>query len=115
MSEELYNILKKCVDSTGLPVMNTSMFVHTTEKYGKEEFRKTLAEYITNEKPPFPFRKFSKDKVIREFHRFKRHDWTKWISQRDKKDVIEKYDDYKYPYSQYGLGVIDGPSTYNYI
>ena len=115
MSEELYNILKKCVDSTGLPVMNTSMFVHTTEKYGKEEFRKTLAEYITNDKPPFPFRKFSKDKVIREFHRFKRHDWTKWISQRDKKDVIEKYDDYKYPYSQYGLGVIDGPSTYNYI
>ena len=31
------------------------------------------------------------------------------------KEVIEKYDDYKFPYSKYGLGVIDGPSTFNYI
>jgi len=38
-----------------------------------------------------------------------------WISKRNKEDVLEKYDDYKYPYSEYGLGVIDAPSTYNYI
>ena len=27
---------------------------------------------------------------------------------------MEKYDDYKYSYDKYGLGVIDGPSTFNY-
>ena len=115
MNKELYDILKVSVNSDGLPIMNSSQFILTTEKYGKEEFRKTLAEFITNEKPSFPFKEFSKDKVIREFHKFKKHDWTDWISKRDKKDVLEKYDDYKYPYSKYGLVVIDGPSTYNYI
>ena len=115
MNEELYEILRKSVDNNGLPIMNSTMFIQTTEKYGKEVFRKTLAEYITNEKPPFPLKQFSQDKVVREFHKLKSHDWTDWISKRNKEDVLEKYDDYKYPYSKYGLGVIDAPSTYNYI
>ena len=29
--------------------------------------------------------------------------------------MLEKYDDYKYPYSEWGLGVIDAPPTYNSI
>ena len=115
MNEELYEILRKSVDNNGLPIMNSTMFIQTTEKYGKEVFRKTLAEYITNEKPPFPLKQLSQDKVVREFHKLKSHEWTDWISKRDKEDVLEKYDDYKYPYSKYGLGVIDAPSTYNYI
>ena len=113
-SDELYETLKdNCVD--GLPTMNTSMFSHITDKYGKEVFRRTLANYIEKEKPPFPTKTFNKDKVIKKFHGLKTHDWTKWISTRNKEDVLEKYDDYKYPYSEYGLGVIDAPSTYNYI
>ena len=114
-SEELYEILRKSADITGLPVMKSTQFISTTDKYGKEVFRRTLADYITNEKPPFPLKEFSQDKVVREFHKLKSHDWTDWISKRNKEDVLEKYDDYKYPYSKYGLGVIDGPSTYNYI
>ena len=47
---ELYELLKNNLDHTGLPVMEQNLFKHTTEKYGKEEFRKTLAEFITNEK-----------------------------------------------------------------
>ena len=27
---------------------------------------------------------------------------------------MEKYDDYKYSYKEYGLGLIDCPSTFNY-
>ena len=113
-SDELYEILRNnCVD--GLPTMNTSMFSQMTEKYGKDVFRRTLANYIEKEKPPFPVKIFNKEKVIKKFHGLKKHDWTKWISKRDKKDVLEKYDDYKYPYSEYGLGIIDAPPTYNYI
>ena len=29
--------------------------------------------------------------------------------------VLEKYDDYKYPFSKYGLGLIDAPSHYNNV
>ena len=89
MNEELYEILRKSVDNNGLPIMNSTMFIQTTEKYGKEAFRKTLAEYITNEKPPFPLKQFSQDKVVREFHKLKSHDWTDWISKRkDRKSVV---------------------------
>ena len=47
MNEELYQILKQSCNSNGLPVMNRSQFVATKEKFGKEDFRTTLAEYIT--------------------------------------------------------------------
>ena len=114
MSEELYNILKKCVDNTGLPVMNTNQFIDVTNRFGKEEFRKTLAEFITKEKPPYPLKRFTKEKVIDNFHKLKKADYVKYIMSSNK-EVIEKYDDYKYPYSKYGLGVIDAPSTFNYV
>ena len=52
MNQELYDLLKRNVDHTGLPVMQKELFLNTTEKYGKEEFRKTLAEFITKEKQP---------------------------------------------------------------
>ena len=58
MNQELYDLLKKCADDTGLPIMEQNLFRHTTEKFGKKEFRKTLAEFITNEKPPYPFKNY---------------------------------------------------------
>ena len=113
-NDELYEILRKsCVK--GLPTLNSTMFIQTTKKYGKGVFRRTLANYITNEKPPFPLKEFDENKVVSKFHKLKQHDWTKWISKRSKEDVLEKYDDYKYPYSEYGLGVIDAPPIFNSI
>ena len=114
MNEELYQILKSSVDNTGLPVMNSIQFISVTDKFGKEEFRKTLADFITNEKPPYPLKEFNLQKVIDTFHKLKKADYTKFITTSDK-EVIEKYDDYKYPYSKYGLGVIDGPNVFNYV
>ena len=58
VSEELYEILRNSCDCTGLPVMNSSQFQSVTEKYSKEVFRKTLADYITKEKPPYPLKQF---------------------------------------------------------
>jgi hypothetical protein len=67
LNQDLYNLLHKCVDHTGLPVMKKELFIATTDKYGKEEFRKTLAEFITNEKPPYPLKEFNTEKVINNF------------------------------------------------
>jgi len=114
MNNELYEILRQGVDSTGLPIMNTSQFVAAVDKYGKEDFRKTLAEYITKEKPPYPLRKFNVQKVIDTFYKLQRVDFVNYISTSDK-EVLEKYDDYKYSYSKCGLGVIDAPPSYNSI
>ena len=73
---ELQEIIKGSVDHTGLPVMKTSQFLHTIEKFGKEEFRKALAEYITNEKPPFPLAEFNKEKVVTNFRKLEKADFT---------------------------------------
>ena len=55
-NEELYTYLDNHTDHNGLPVLNTGEFKWVTEKYGNEDFRETLAVYIQNERPPFPFR-----------------------------------------------------------
>ena len=113
-SKELYEILKKSANKDGLPLMNTSQFVAVTEEFGKKEFRRVLADYIEKEKPPYPLKKFTEDKVIKLFHKLKRINYTKFINNSGK-EVLEKYDDYAYPYSKYGLGVIEASSIYNYI
>ena len=115
MNKELYDLLTKCSDETGLPVMKTELFQKTIDDYGKEDFRKTLAEYITNVKPPFPLAKFEEKKVVDNFRKLQSADFTDYITLDQKDRVLEKYDDYKYPYSEYGLGIIDAPPTYNYI
>ena len=76
MNKELYDLLRKCSDETGLPVMRTELFLKTIDDYGKEDFRKTLAEYITNEKPPFPLSKFEKEKTINNFRKLQNSDFT---------------------------------------
>ena len=111
---ELYDLLHKCADNTGLPVMSRPLFLDTIEKYGKEDFRRALADFITQEKPPYPLHEFDQNKVIKTFHKLKKADWTNYIMSSEK-DVIEKYDDYKYPYSEYGLGVIQAPPSFNYV
>ena len=105
---ELYNILKASIDHTGLPVMNKSQFKSVTEEFGKEEFRKKLADYVANERPPYPLKEYTKEEVVKTFYKLKKADYTQYIDTT--REVIEKWDDYKYPYSKYGLGVIDTPT-----
>ena len=111
---ELYDILIKSADSTGLPNVNRSTFISLSEKYGKKEFRKVLADFITKEKPPFPLKSFHPEKVEKNFRKLQKADWTEFVTLDQNNRVIEKYDDYKYSYSKYGLGLIEAPPTFNY-
>ena len=105
---EIYDIIKTSADHTGLPVMNKSQFKSVTEEFGKEEFRKKLADYVANERPPYPLKEYTKEEVVKTFYKLKKADYTQYIDTT--REVIEKWDDYKYPYSKYGLGVIDTPT-----
>ena len=115
MNKELYSYLGNHSNSDGLPVMNTGEFKFCTEKYGKEEFRLTLSEFIFREKPPFPFREISYSGMVENFQKLKKADYTKFITPKDQLDreVFEKYDDYKYNFDDWGLGLLDTPSTFN--
>ena len=111
-TNELYNLLKICVDHTGLPVMKSNQFIKTTEKYGKKEFRRQLANFITNTKPQYPLKKFDMEKVVKVFRKLQKANFVDYLSTTS--DVMEKYDDYKYPYNKYGLGLISCSPFFNY-
>jgi len=66
-----------------LPVMNKEQFQYVTEKYGKEKFREDLAEYISVNRPPFPFKFISKQDMITNFLDLKSFDTSKNIKSKE--------------------------------
>ena len=105
--------LYKYANETKLPIMNQTVFEHYTNTIGKEQFRLDLADYIAKERPLFPLKHITLEEVRNDFFELSKLDTSKYLKVDI--DVMEKYDDYKYNYKQYGLGVIDAPSTFNNI
>jgi len=99
---------------SGLPIMDQQTFERFTNELGKEEFRNILATYINRYRPIFPLKKITLDDVRISFNELRKQDTTKYCKLNDN-NVMEKYTDYKYPYKDYGLGIIDAPSTYNNV
>ena len=99
----------------GLPLMDQQTFETLTNDVGKEKFREQLAEYIAEHRPKFPLKEISYDIMRQAFKSLQKQDvwgYIKPIEQLEK-NVKEKYDDYKYNFKEYGLGIIDAPSIYN--
>ena len=105
--------LYKYANSNKLPIMNQTVFEHYTNTIGKEQFRLDLADYIEKERPKFPLKEITLDQVRNSFFDLQKLDTSKYL--KVDVEVMEKYDDYKYPYKDCGLGVIDAPSTFNDI
>ena len=75
---KLYEFLKStCVE--GLPYMETELFSETTETWGRDIFRATLAEFITNEKPNFPYKKIEYNDLQKNFYRLRSVDYSTYI------------------------------------
>jgi len=113
---DLYTIdLKKFANEDGLPIMDTIQFDRWTEKLGKERFREVLAEYIAMFRPKFPLNHISYEDMKDNIIKLSKFDTRRICTPKEQsdKDIFEKYDDYKYPYSKYGLGLIDAPAIYN--
>jgi len=107
--------LKEFANEDGLPIMDTIQFDRWTEKLGKERFREVLAEYIATYRPKFPLNHISYEDMKDNIIKLSKFDTRRICTPKEQsdKDIFEKYDDYKYPYSKYGLGLIDAPAIYN--
>ena len=113
--KSLYNRLIAAATDGKLPILDSKSFELLNETYGKVVFRETLAEYIATERPVFPLKEITYDRMRECFYDLQKFDTTPICKPKDQieKDVFEKYNDYKYLYSEYGLGVIDGPNRFN--
>ena len=108
-------MLSKYADENKLPIMDQSTFERITNDIGKEKFREDLAQYIADNRPKFPLKEISFEAMRQAFKGLQKQDvweYVKPLEQIDK-NVKEKYDDYKYNFKKYGLGIIDAPSIHN--
>lgn len=108
-----FDYLKKY--NGNLPIMDQQTFERITNDIGKEQFRLDLAEYIAEYRPEFPLREISYDAMRQSFKSLQKQDVWQYVKPVDQlnRNVKEKYDDYKYNFKEYGLGIIDAPSIYN--
>ena len=103
--------LKQFADENRLPIMDSIQFKNWTDEIGKEKFRELLSEYIAEYRPEFPLMHISYDEMKKNIIQLSKFNTSKLCTPKEQsdKDVKEKYDDYMYPYSKYGLGLIDAP------
>jgi hypothetical protein len=95
--------------------MDQQTFERVTNDIGKEQFRLDLAEYIAKHRPKFPLKEISYEVMRQAFKGLQKQDVWQYVKpiEQLEKNVKEKYDDYKYNFKEYGLGIIDAPSIYN--
>ena len=111
----LYNRLLDAASDDKLPILDNKSFELLNKTYGKDKMRTHLADYIASERPVFPLKEITKDDMRKCFYDLKKFDTSSICipNEEIQKEVFEKYDDYKYSYSKYGLGLINGASTFN--
>ena len=106
--------LKQYANENKLPIIDQIAFERITNDIGRDQFRLDLADYIEKYRPVFPLKKITLDDVRTSFYDLQKQDISTYCNTNDN-NVKEKYDDYKYNYKDYGLGVISAPSTYNSV
>jgi hypothetical protein len=113
----LYSRLLAAAGDDKLPVLDNKTFESMNAEYGKEEMRKNLADYIATERPVFPLKEITEDDMRDSFNSLKNFNTNSICTPKEQveKEVFEKYDDYEYSYDKYGIGLINGPSTYNNV
>ena len=111
----LYNRLLDAASDDKLPILDNKSFELLNKTYGKDKMRTHLADYIASERPVFPLKEITKDDMRKCFYDLKKFDTSSICipNEEIQKEVFEKYDDYKYSYEKYGLGLINGASTFN--
>jgi len=111
----LYSRLLDAASDDKLPILDNKSFELLNKTYGKDKMRTHLADYIASERPVFPLKEITKDDMRKCFYDLKKFDTSSICipNEEVQKEVFEKYDDYKYSYEKYGLGLINGASTFN--
>ena len=98
--EELYGRFKDAAREDKLPILDNKTFERMNKEYGKEKMRTNLADYIATERPVFPLKEITKDRMRECFHSLQKFDTSTICipNEQVEKTVFEKYDDYKYSF-----------------
>ena len=112
--DEIVSIIKKTADDDGIPCIVGSDWVKLNEKFTKKEIKLGFAEYVSTKQILFPYKKITFEDVCTKLYSLRSSDYRGFIMS-NLGQVVEKYEDYKYPYSKYGKFVIAYGHYYNDI
>ena len=112
--EEAVDFIKKYAGDDGIPKINGKEWEEANKLFTKKEIKEAFAEYISKYSVLFPFRDIPIEDVEKKFRELRAAPHIEFI-MRDSGTVVEKYDDYKYPYSKYGKFVISYGHYFNDI
>ena len=112
--DEVVDFIKKFADDDGVPIIIGNDWEEMNTLFKKEEIKEGLAEYISRNSVLFPFRKIPYEDVVSKFHSLRKTPFIEFI-MNEPGNVVEKYNDYKYPYSKHGKFVISFGHYYNDI
>ena len=82
--KSLYDRLIAAARDDKLVVLDTKLFEHINEVYGRDTFRDTLSEYIANERPVFPLKEITKDDMRNCFYELQNLILVKFAYQKIK-------------------------------
>ena len=112
--EEAVDFIKKYAGDDGIPKINGNDWEEFNKLFTKVEIKEAFAEYISKYSVLFPFRDIPIEEVEKKFRELRAAPYMEFI-MRDSGTVVEKYEDYKYPYSKHGKFVISYGHYFNDI
>lgn len=109
---DIYKYISTHVDNRKIPNIKNSDWLAFIQQYDRDDIKKMLAKYITDNNVPFPLKLVPQSDADKLFLKFVN---TSMLSEYKHFDtVLEKFD-YKYKYSDSPLGVIDKSHVYNMV
>lgn len=112
--DDVVEFLAKFADSDGIPTISGNDWTELNTRFTKSEIKQGIAEYISKYSVMFPYRKIAYEDVSNKFYELKKKNFMDFI-MKNPGNVVEKYNDYKYPYSKHGKFVISFGHSYNDI
>ena len=103
----------------GLPIIPKNELILLRNSFDDDEILQTIASVIFDNKPDYP-RKISIQNSFKAddmFFKLLAKDVKEYLKPKGQegREVLEKFSDYRRPYSSHGLGIIDSPAHFNII
>ena len=111
---DIQDFFKKCQSENKIPVIIGTDWDYLNSIFSKEEIKKEFSEYIISNDISFPYRVIDKFDISLKFNELRKISYLDFI-MTSLDDVVEKYKDYKYPFSKFGKFVISFGHYYNDI
>lgn len=108
-------VFQNSVNNRGVPVIQIDEWEDLNLNFNKRQIVDGFAEFINDTKPSFPFRPITLLDVKDKLFSLTNEHYSNFITVPDPNAVVEKYNDYKYPYSKHGKFVIEFGHYYNDI